>query len=113
MADWPSAVRLRGEPEADGRHPVEIETGSHLGRILGQAPGPVNSLHHQGVAEPGAGLRAVARAPDSLIEAPESPDARFCVGVLWHPEKLAGPHRERLFAALIAACGEPSDSPSA
>jgi gamma-glutamyl-gamma-aminobutyrate hydrolase PuuD len=34
----------------------------------------------------------------------EATGASFCVGVQWHPEKLSGPHRERLFEAFVAAC---------
>jgi putative glutamine amidotransferase len=65
----------------------------------------VNSLHHQGVADPGV-LRVAARAEDGVIEAVEGEGARFCVGVQWHPEKMEGPHRDRLFAAFVDACRE-------
>ncbi len=91
--------------ETDGRHPVQMEAGSRLARILGNDAGPVNSLHHQGVSDPGDGMRVSARAGDGLIEAVESRDDPFCVGVQWHPEKLEGPHRERLFGAFVTACG--------
>jgi putative glutamine amidotransferase len=67
-------------------------------------PPPVNSLHHQGVESPGAGMRVCARAEDGLIEAIERDGAQFCVGVQWHPEKLSGPHRNGLFGAFVAAC---------
>jgi putative glutamine amidotransferase len=66
----------------------------------------VNSLHHQGVAEPGDGLRVSARAEDGVVEAVEAEKGPFCVGVQWHPEKMEGPHRDRLFAAFVAACRE-------
>lgn len=53
---------------------------------------PVNSSHHQAVAQPGAGMHIVARCPeDGVIEAiegdydPENP--WFCVAVQWHPER--------------------------
>ena len=90
-------------PEPDGRHVVRIAPGSHLATALGVAEDMVNSLHHQGVAEPGAGLRACARSKDGLIEAIERAEPPFCVGVQWHPEKMRGPHRERLFRAFVAA----------
>ena len=93
-------------PEPDGRHAVVIEPGSGLADALADAPASVNSLHHQGVAEPGR-LRVSARAEDGLIEALEDPAARFCIGVQWHPEKLEGPGRERPFAAFVGACAEP------
>jgi len=92
-------------PEADGRHAITIAAGSRLADVLGDAPAAVNSLHHQGVSDAGR-LAVCACAEDGLIEAVEDPDARFCVGVQWHPEKLQGPHRERLFAAFASACRE-------
>lgn len=111
-------------PEPDGRHPVERVAGTRLAAALGDAPAEVNSLHHQGVAEPGRGLAVAARAADGVIEALEEADAGapFRVGVQWHPEKMEGPHRTRLFAAFVAACaptasyrepGGAADSPSA
>lgn len=90
--------------EPGGRHGLAVEPDSRLARLLGEAPGPVNSQHHQAVAEPGGGLRACARAEDGLIEAIESEDGGFCIGVQWHPERMQGPHRERLFAGFVEAC---------
>ncbi len=90
-------------PETSGRHAVAVEPGTRLASILGDAPEPVNSLHHQGIADPGPRLRASARAEDGTIEAVESIDDSFCIGVQWHPEKLDGPHREALFGAFVAA----------
>jgi putative glutamine amidotransferase len=91
-------------PEPDGRHAVHILPGSQLAAVLGDAGNGVNSLHHQAVAEPGEGLRACAHAEDGLIEAIERSEPPFCVGVQWHPEKMQGPQRERLFGAFVAAC---------
>jgi putative glutamine amidotransferase len=92
--------------EPDGRHGLVVEPGSRLATILAGAPPAVNSLHHQAVSAAGRGLRVAARAEDGVIEAIEAADpaAAFCVGVQWHPEKMAGPHRARLFAAFVAAC---------
>ncbi len=88
----------------DGRHGLRVEPGTRLASLLGEAPEPVNSLHHQGVAKPGSGLRICARADDGVIEAVEAEDGAFCVGVQWHPEKMSGPHRERLFRAFVESC---------
>jgi putative glutamine amidotransferase len=90
--------------EPGGRHGLSIEPGSRLATLLGEAPGPVNSQHHQAVAEAGRGLRACARADDGLIEAIESEDGEFCIGVQWHPERMQGLHRDRLFAGFVEAC---------
>lgn len=49
---------------------------------------PVNSSHHQAIAIPGDGLRVVARSvQDGVIEAVESEDGRFILGIQWHPER--------------------------
>jgi putative glutamine amidotransferase len=103
-SDLPDALNHR-LPERGGRHAIDLAAESKLAGILGASAGPVNSLHHQGVATAGA-LRVAARAEDGVIEAVEGDGAAFCSGVQWHPEKLDGPHRERLFAAFVAACQE-------
>ncbi|HEY8155604.1 MAG TPA: gamma-glutamyl-gamma-aminobutyrate hydrolase family protein [Myxococcota bacterium] len=105
--DIPSDLPRAGPhrlPEPGGLHGLALEPGSRLARLLGAAPGPVNSQHHQAVAEVGPGQRVSARAEDGLIEAIESEDAAFCIGVQWHPERMQGPHHERLFAGFIEAC---------
>ena len=91
-------------PEGNGRHGLRVEAGTRLAEALGPEPPPVNSLHHQGVESPGAGMRVCARAEDGLIEAIERDGTQFCVGVQWHPEKLSGSHCHGLFGAFIAAC---------
>lgn len=72
------------------RHPVEITPGSRLSLILGQSRIEVNSFHHQSSDAIGKNLRAVAKAPDGVIEAVETTDPRrFLIGVQWHPERMA------------------------
>ncbi len=89
--------------ESSGRHAISVESGTRLASVLGEAPDPVNSLHHQGIAEAGPTLRAVARAADGTIEAVETDGPGFTLGVQWHPEKLVGAHRESLFRAFVSA----------
>jgi putative glutamine amidotransferase len=89
--------------EAGGRHGLSLLPKTRLSDLLGPEPGPVNSRHHQAVAEPGPGLLVCARAEDGIVEAVERPGDPFCLGVQWHPEDMEGPHRERLFAAFVAA----------
>jgi putative glutamine amidotransferase len=74
-------------------HPIEIARGSRLRQALGAAVDAactcrVNSRHHQSVGTLGKALVACAVAPDGVIEAIESPDAAFCLGVQWHPENF-------------------------
>jgi putative glutamine amidotransferase len=92
------------EPRDQPTHKVQVKAGSHLAETLGTDELEVNSMHHQAVKALGAGLAAVAWAPDQIIEGLELTDAsRFVLGVQWHPEELVS-HSEparRLFAALV------------
>jgi len=85
-------------------HSVSLQPDSRLAQILGGDLFEVNSLHHQGVERLAPSLRAVAYAPDHLIEAVELPNHSFGLGVQWHPEWLQEhlPQR-KLFEALIKA----------
>lgn len=88
-------------------HPISIPNGSKLHTIFGAEEVPVNSLHHQGIARIGQGLKVTATAPDRLVEAVEVKDARFALGVQWHPECLPeAPAMQALFRAFIEACEE-------
>lgn len=93
-------------PEATGRHPVAIEPDTRLAGLYAKAPQPitVNSLHHQGVAEPGDEMRVCATSPDGVVEAIEHTGAQLLLGLQWHPEKLDGDGRMIPFRALVAAC---------
>ncbi len=95
-------------PNDDDRHPLIVEANTKLASTLGRSPAPVNSLHHQAVAAPGHGLRVCARSPDGVVEAIESEDEAFCMGVQWHPEKLEGHGRDAIFGALVAAAARAS-----
>lgn len=89
-------------------HTVSVDADSHLSRIIGGVELRVNSHHHQAVKELAAPLRAVAFAPDGVIEAVEQPGHPFCIGVQWHPERLCdqkgGDGHARLFSAFVEAC---------
>lgn len=69
-------------------HQVAIEADSRLAQALGQIH-EVNSMHHQGIAGLGNGLRVTAITEDGLAEALEIPELPFVLGVQWHPEELA------------------------
>lgn len=86
------------------RKTVSIEPGSRLDRILRCNPCQVNALHHQSVDRLGQGLTIAARDESGIVQAIESVNAPFLLGVQWHPELLVWkkPH-QRLFAALAEA----------
>jgi putative glutamine amidotransferase len=89
-------------------HDVSIVPGSRLAALMGIAVVggrlPVNSRHHQAVRRIAAGFVVTAAAPDGVIEALELPQARFCVGVQWHPENFVESRTFlSLFAGLVSA----------
>ena len=90
-------------PRHEPGHRVAITPGTRLAAIVGAGAMEVNSAHHQAVADPGPRAVVNATAPDGVIEGIEDPDARFCLGLQWHPEFLIDPGDRRIFDALIAA----------
>jgi putative glutamine amidotransferase len=87
-------------------HDVLIETGSILATLVGRAPLPVNSWHHQALKDIAPGLVVTGRAPDGIVEAAEVPGRRFAVGVQFHPEDLypTDERLQRLFRGFVRAC---------
>jgi putative glutamine amidotransferase len=88
-------------------HDVDVLPGSRLHAILGRDSVPVNSFHHQAVADVGDGLVVSARCPgDGVIEGLEIPGARFAVAVQWHPESFwkQADSFQPLFDAHVEAC---------
>lgn len=69
-------------------HEVRVAEGTRLAQLMGAGPLRVNSMHHQGIRELGAGLVTTAVAPDGLIEAVEGEGEGYLVAVQWHPEVL-------------------------
>ncbi len=101
---------LQSGPTRDNLvHRVELEAGSRMAEIVGATAFVVNSHHHQAVKALGRGLRAVGWSPqDDIVEAIESGEHPWLLGVQFHPEDLVpdhGPSR-RLFAAFVRACAE-------
>ncbi|MCP2041208.1 putative glutamine amidotransferase [Neisseria sp. HSC-16F19] len=69
-------------------HGVEIDAGSRLAGLLGTQV-TTASFHHQAIDRLGQGMKAVAWAPDGVIEAVELADQEQLVMVQWHPEITA------------------------
>lgn len=87
-------------PRSHSFHDIFIEKESRLRKILGDDHIRVNSFHHQAVKEPGQGLYITALAGDGTVEAIESTQHPFYIGVQWHPECMRDEHSARLFKAL-------------
>jgi len=87
-------------PDQREAHRIAITAGSRLKSVLDVDEFVVNSRHHQCVDRIGSGLIAVAKAPDSVIEALELPGKRFVLAVQWHPEDRSDGLDGRLFEAF-------------
>jgi len=87
-------------------HTIEIESDSLMYEIFGEQTGRVNSFHHQSVRDTADGFYVSARSKDGIIEAIESREHRFMLGVQFHPEMMFQHHPEaaKIFAAFVKAC---------
>ena len=97
-----AVVTHRLPPREPTRHPVQIESGSRLARILDATEVEACSWHHQAIDRLGNDLRPVAWADDGVIEAVEHTTHSWCLGVQWHPEMQLDEHPHlHLFTALV------------
>ncbi len=68
-------------------HKVNIKKNSVLNNLFGEEL-VTNSFHHQALDKIGEGLKVVATTKDGIVEAIESKEDRFLLGVQWHPEMM-------------------------
>lgn len=101
MGEW---VRVVDDPPSC-YHEIEVLPGTQLAGWLGAGRHVVNSYHHQAVGQLGGGLRTSAVAPDGTIEAVESANGTFAVGLQWHNEfhMRADERYARPLQALVGA----------
>jgi putative glutamine amidotransferase len=88
------------------RHEVTLAPQGSFARILGCETIRVNSLHGQGILEPGARIVVEGVAEDGTIEAISIADApAFSLGVQWHAEydPQSNPINRALFKSFGAA----------
>lgn len=87
-------------------HAVTFNPGGILAKVAGTPSAQVNSLHGQGVARLGRGLKVEAVAPDGLVEAFRHEGPAFMLGVQWHPEwrVTENPFYLGIFKAFGDAC---------
>jgi putative glutamine amidotransferase len=87
------------------RHDVHLTPGGAFASLLGCETIRVNSLHGQGILEPGARVVIEGIAEDGTIEAIRIADAAsFALGVQWHAEY--DPQRNPINRKLFEAFGE-------
>jgi len=81
-----------------------LDEDSKLKQIVSESEVHGKSYHHQAIKAVGANLSVVAKAEDGVIEAVESQDRPWLIGVQWHPERtLDSPESVRLFTNFIEA----------
>ena len=104
-----------GEEAASSYHRIYIAPGSRLAATVGSGGFVrVNSRHLRGLREAHRSPDLMASAyslEDGVIEALESPDGPWTIGVQFHPERRAElpPHFGRLFEALVERSRHPRD----
>ncbi len=81
------------------RHLLTIQSDSRLARELGKTVCEVNTRHIQAIARTGDGYKAVAFAPDGVVEAIEHVEKPI-LGVQFHPERAPDDTRT-LFVNLV------------
>jgi putative glutamine amidotransferase len=87
------------------RHEVRLAAGGVFARLMGKDAIRVNSLHGQGILEPGARVVVEGVAEDGTIEAIRIADAPgFALGVQWHAEY--DPQQNPINRALFEAFGK-------
>jgi putative glutamine amidotransferase len=87
------------------RHEVRLVPGGMMAQLLGQEVIRVNSLHGQGILDPGERIIIEGVAEDSTIEAIRVADAPgFVLGVQWHAEH--DPQTNPINGSLFRAFGE-------
>lgn len=99
-------------PKGHGSHSVNVDEGSLLHRLTGKDTLMVNSWHHQANRQLPASFNTCARANDGIIEAIESREDSFTLGVQWHPEIMATDGDEaslNIFEGFIEACKTTGD----
>lgn len=80
---------LDGPGQFSWSHSLEVSPGSLLHNELGAGAVEINSIHFQGIATLGQGLRIEASAPDGVVEAIAADDHKI-YAVQWHPEMSVG-----------------------
>jgi putative glutamine amidotransferase len=87
------------------RHSVRFTEGGVFHRLMGAAEVMTNTLHGQGIKEPGCGIVIDGHAPDGTPEALYVRDSPgFSLAVQWHPEWNAA--NDPVSRPLFEAFGE-------
>jgi putative glutamine amidotransferase len=102
------SLHQQTKPWGSHHHEVIVSAGSRLEQAVSRERLSINSFHHQAIHRLAPNLEVTARTEDGLIEAVESREHRWVVGVQWHPERHEAEAEEsdpnvRLFTAFAEA----------
>nr|WP_314564294.1 gamma-glutamyl-gamma-aminobutyrate hydrolase family protein [uncultured Pseudomonas sp.] len=95
------------EEQYDRTHAITVQPGGVLARLGLADVVQVNSVHGQGIARVGRGLRIEAVAEDGLVEGLSVEGSlAFALGIQWHPEwhVTANADYRTIFEAFGDAC---------
>lgn len=94
-------------PKAHGSHFVTIMNDSLMNRLTGEEMLKVNSMHHQANRKVIDPFQISGKANDGIVEAIESKEHSFVLGLQWHPEKMVGSGDEaslKIFKGFVESC---------
>ena len=96
------SVLHRAPPRDPISHGIQVAADSELAKVIGEQVHTA-SWHHQAIQQLGKGLKAVAWAPDGVIEAVELEGRQDVLAVQWHPEITAAEDdgQQQMFDWLI------------
>ena len=94
-------------PKEHGSHFVFVKEGSLLHKLTGKKKLTVNSRHHQANRRVPENFQVSGKASDGVIEALESKEEPFFLGLQWHPENMVAHNdvaSEKIYQGFIRAC---------
>jgi len=110
LLDGKLKMGLEGHRLEDNKqiaHSIKIKEDSHLFDIFNSFEIEVNSIHSEAVAEVNGNIDIVAVTDEGVIEAIESKEHDFVLGVQWHPECLVDHENQeqlKMFEYFVNKC---------
>src|SRR5205814_9040760 len=105
--DLPEALQHRHPPERGLRHAINVLEETKLAEMYGEGEVVVNSEHRRAVARVARGFRVSAQALDGVVEAIETENSWFALGVQWQPASATASGLDiKLFRGLVQECKE-------
>jgi putative glutamine amidotransferase len=91
-----------GERHGSERHQIKVKLPSRLAEVVDTDSFDVNTIHHQALDRLGSGMEAIAWSEDGVVEAAQSDQSGWFLGVQWHPELMPGEVAgDGLFSAIV------------